>query len=83
MYDIIILQRDNVSIKKYFVPKAVNIMRFRSSFILGYGRVLDLFGTFKMYPDIYNSEKKDYEALRSDWLNAEQSFRKEIDRNTA
>ena len=35
-------------------------------FLKGYGKALNL-GGIKVWPDIYDSEAKDYNALRGDW----------------
>ena len=45
------------------------------SFLRGYVRVLNLYGT-KDWPDISNGKQKDFEALRSDWENVGTYIRK-------
>ena len=45
------------------------------SFLRGYVRVLNLYGT-KDWPDISNGRQKDFEALRSDWENVGTYIRK-------
>ena len=44
----------------------------------GYGRVLDLGGTSKQWPDLLNDREKDYEALRRDWSHVGESIGESI-----
>lgn len=46
------------------------------SFLRGYWKVLSLVGT-KEWPDISDDNKKDYQALRSDWINVGDTIREE------
>lgn len=45
------------------------------SFLRGYLRILNLYGT-KDWTDISNGKQKDFEALRSDWENVGTYIRK-------
>lgn len=58
------------------IMKEVEKMRNMSkAFVRGFIRCMDLSGT-KKWPDISNSETKDYESLRSDWENVGRDIRK-------
>lgn len=46
------------------------------SFLKGCARVFNLSGT-KEWPNLSDSRKKDYEALRGDWDNVGRAIRKE------
>ena len=48
-------------------------------FINGYKRALNIAGT-KRWPDLSESEKKDYEALKGDWDNVGCTIREETER---
>ncbi len=48
---------------------------FSQSFIEGFTRVLDLYGT-KEWPNVSDGVQSDYEALREDWENVGESIRR-------
>lgn len=50
------------------------------SFLDGYTRVLDLYGSLMKWPDLNNDKKKDYEALEDDWRECGQDFRNAVER---
>lgn len=50
--------------------------RISVSFIKGFGKALDLSGT-KDWPNISESKKIDYEAIRSDWEYVGRTIEKE------
>ena len=53
------------------------IRKVSKSFIDGYARSLDLLGIMKEWPDLSNSELKDYEALKVDWQDVGDTIRRE------
>ena len=54
-------------------------MTFKASkgFIRGFMKALDLNGSLKNWPDIYNSREKDCKALRGDWENVGRTIQRE------
>lgn len=50
--------------------------KFSESFIHGFVRALDLSGT-KDWPQVVDSRRADYEAIRGDWENVGRTIRKE------
>ena len=52
------------------------VMRFSNTFITGYAKTMNLYPTYD-WPDISESEKKDYDALRRDWENVGDTITKE------
>lgn len=54
-------------------------MKISTNFTKGFCRVLNLRGT-KKWPQISNTRKADYQAIRSDWENVGKSIRRETEK---
>lgn len=44
------------------------MLKMPRKFIIGMARCANLFGHQREWPDVMNGPKKDYEALRGDWI---------------
>ena len=53
------------------------VVTISKRFLKGYIRSLDIRGT-KEWPDISNSQKKDYFAIRGDWMNVGETIGREV-----
>ena len=48
------------------------------SFVRGFTRGLDIIGAKKEWPDIDDAARRDYEALRGDWVNIGEDIKEAI-----
>lgn len=58
-------------------------MRFSKNFISGMAKSAELFPSHeeRKEPDAYTGMRKDYQALRGDWINVGNDLRKGIERS--
>ena len=53
-------------------------MKISKSFLHGYEKAWDLSGATKVWPEINDDQKRDYEALRGDWESVGKSINRGI-----
>ena len=55
-------------------------IKLSKGFLHGCEKATDLMGVTKIWPEIYNDKKKDYDALKEDWKHVGKAIREETER---